>query len=139
MGRAWSLDLRRRAVDAYENGEGTLEEVAERFIIGRTTLCDLLRLYRATGSLEPGERGRRPRSVDDAGRELLQELVSACPDATLAELKEAYNARATKTISRTTLADTLTAMKITRKKRLSKPRSKTVLTSKKHASLSPAR
>lgn len=109
--------MRRRAVDAYENGEGTLKEVAERFSIGRTTLCDLLALYRATGSLEPGERGRRPRSIDDAGRELLRELVAASPDATLAELKEAYNARAKKAVSRTTLADTLTDMKLTRKKR----------------------
>jgi transposase len=59
-GSPLSLDLRVRAVDAYENGEGTLQEIADRIYIGRTTLCDLLRLHRYAGALEPSKtRGPR--------------------------------------------------------------------------------
>lgn len=118
MGRAWSLDLRRRAVDAYENGEGTLQEIADRFCIGRTTLCDLLRRYRETNSLAPAAvRGHRPRSVNEAGRELIKEIVAAKPDGTLAELTAVYNARAEKAISRTTFGCAVRAMKLTLKKK----------------------
>ena len=63
-GSPLSMDLRVRAVDAYENGEGTLQEIADRFCIGRTTLCDLLRLYRYAGTLEPSKT-RGHKKTDD--------------------------------------------------------------------------
>jgi hypothetical protein len=53
QGKAISLDLRERAVDAYENGEGTYQEIADRFCIGRTTLCDMVRMSRYANTLEP--------------------------------------------------------------------------------------
>jgi transposase len=98
------MDLRVRAVDAYENGEGTLQEIANRFCIGRTTLCDLLRLHRYAGTLEPSKtRGHKPKSVDDAGRERIRELVAARSDATIEELTDAYNVSAAVTISDATM------------------------------------
>jgi transposase len=119
-GSPLSMDLRVRAVEAYENGEGTLQEIADRFCIGRTTLCDLVRLQRYVGSLEPNPiRGRKPHSVDDAGRERLRALVDEQPDATLDELTERYNLHATVCISRATVGRELRAMRLTRKKRLS--------------------
>ncbi len=33
MAKAYSDDLRRRFLSAYEQGEGTLEELAERFMV----------------------------------------------------------------------------------------------------------
>src|ERR1035437_5943258 len=113
MGRAWSLDLRRRAVDAIHNGEGTLQEIADRFCIGRTTLCDLLRRERLTNSIAPASiRGRPPRRVDDSGRELLHQVITDQPDGTLAELTAAYNAVAVRTISATTVGKELRAMNL---------------------------
>ena len=49
MSKALSEDLRRRAVDAYEDAEGTLEEVAARFCIGTATLTRWNRVWRETG------------------------------------------------------------------------------------------
>lgn len=133
-GSPLSMDLRVRAVDAYENGEGTLQEIADRFCIGRTTLCDLLRLYRYAGTLEPSKtRGHKPKSVDDAGRERIRELVAARPDATIEELTDAYNAGAALTISDATMGREIRAMKLTRKKRRSGPSSETRPTSKRGA------
>lgn len=134
------MDLRRRVVDAWDNGEGTLKELADRFCIGRTTLCDILRRERQTGSIAPSEvRGHPPRAVDEAGRELIRQLVVGSPDATIPELTAAYNARAARPVSTATLGREVRAMKLTRKKRHSRPPSKTVPTSKKPERPLPSR
>jgi len=120
-GAALSLDLRTRAVEAYHNGEGRLQEIADRFSIGRTTLCDLLRLERRTGSLEPAKtRGRPPRRVDETGRERIRRLVEKQPDATIEELTDVYNACSDSgsRISPATMGREIRRLSITRKKRL---------------------
>ena len=117
-GKTISVDLRERAVNAYENGEGTYQEIADRFCIGRTTLCDLVRLSRYAGTLEPivGRRPRSDRRVDEAGRVRIQALVAAMPDATLAELTDAYNAEAATAISASTLGRAVRSLELSRKK-----------------------
>lgn len=117
-GKALSMDLRERVIKAHDNGEGTLQELADRFSIGRTTLCDLLRRQRQTGSLEPSAaRGKPPRRVDDAGRERIRGLVAAKPDATIPELTDAYNAEAAAPVSESTMGREVRLMKLSRKKR----------------------
>ena len=120
-GKTISVDLRERAVNAYENGEGTYQEIADRFCIGRTTLCDLVRLSRYAHTLEPihDRRPRSDRKVDDAGKERLRALVEAQPDATEDELTDAYNVDATEPISRSTIGRVLRGMGLSRKKRAS--------------------
>ena len=49
MGKALSMDLRQRAVDAYARGEGTQLQIARRFGIGTATLGRWLSRVRATG------------------------------------------------------------------------------------------
>ena len=116
-GKTISVDLRERAVNAYENGEGTYQEIADRFCIGRTTLCDLVRLARYADTLEPLKgRRRTDHRIDEAGRERIQALVLASPDATIAELTDAYNADATKPVSPSTLGRAVRAMALSRKK-----------------------
>ena len=134
-GSPLSMDLRVRAVEAYENGEGTYQEIADRFCIGRTTLCDLVRLSRYAGTLEPNPiRGRKPYSVDEVGRERIRALVAEQPDAILAELTERYNLLATVKISRATMGRVLQSMKLSRKKRPSGRKSATRPPSKPGAS-----
>jgi transposase len=117
-GKALSMDLRERVVEAHDNGEGTLQELADRFSIGRTTLCGLLRRQRQTGGLEPSAtRGKPPRSVDDEGRERIRALVVERPDATLPELTDAYNGGTARPISEATMGREIQRLKLTRKKR----------------------
>ena len=54
---ALSLDLRRRIIDAYDNGEGTQARLARRFKVGKATVERLVRLRRETGSVEPRPHG----------------------------------------------------------------------------------
>src|SRR5256885_1122523 len=61
MPRAYSTDLRERALTAYEGGEGSQSEVAERYRVGERTLSAWLRAAREEGRRAPRpRRGGRP-------------------------------------------------------------------------------
>lgn len=87
MGYGYSVDLRERVVAAWERGEGTYEELAARFSVGRATVNRWLRRKRETGSIAPKPvGGGHPTVFDERGLVVLEELVCAHPDATLEEL-----------------------------------------------------
>jgi len=50
---ALSLDLRERIIEAYENGEGSIRELAHRFKVGFATVWRLLKRYRTAGEIAP--------------------------------------------------------------------------------------
>ncbi|MBP9743567.1 MAG: hypothetical protein KBD37_09435 [Burkholderiales bacterium] len=47
------MDLRKKVVEAYESGLGTIEQVAKIFNIGVATLQNYISQKKSTGSLEP--------------------------------------------------------------------------------------
>lgn len=53
MGKSLSNDLRQRVVEAYERGEGTQPQIAERFGVGEASVRRWVALKRKTGGLEP--------------------------------------------------------------------------------------
>ena len=53
----YSLDLRKRIVDAYRNCEGSVRELAERFAVSPTTVQNYLNLARTTSDLSPCPHG----------------------------------------------------------------------------------
>ena len=94
MAAAASKDIRRRVVESYLAGEGSYEEIAARFRVGRASVSRWLRLYRETNNFNPRPRGGgAPPRIDQAGFELLRELVAEQPDVTLAELTTKYAER----------------------------------------------
>src|SRR3954471_2578973 len=84
MPRAYSTDLRERALAAYEAGEGRQSEIARLYRIGERTLSGWLELAREEGRRSPKPRrgGRAPLGGE---REALAALVAERNDATLAE------------------------------------------------------
>src|SRR3954452_22607493 len=84
MPRAYSTDLRERALAACEAGEGSQSEVARRYRIGERTLSGWLKIAREEGRRAPGPRrgGTRPVGGEAA---TLAGLVAERNDATLAE------------------------------------------------------
>src|SRR3954465_5578413 len=84
MPRAYSTDLRERALAAYEAGEGRQSEVARAYRIGERTLSGWLKRAREEGRRAPKPRrgGRAPLGGE---REALAGLVAERNDATLAE------------------------------------------------------
>ena len=85
MARAYSLDLRKRVIEAISGGLST-REAARRFAIGISTSGAWYRAWRASGSLEPGRQGAPQGSKLDAHEAFILELVEAQRDITLAEI-----------------------------------------------------
>jgi transposase len=85
-----SLDLRQRIVEAYDAGEGTRQEIAERFKVSVHMVKKLLVQRKSRGSIEPQQHrcGRKP-LFEQQDLQWLQETVRKRPDITLEELREA--------------------------------------------------
>ena len=84
----YSMDLRKRVVRAWD-GSGDADEVAARFAVSRAWVHRLVQRRRETGSIAPRKQTKF-RSRVLAGQEArLAALVTAQPDATLAELRDA--------------------------------------------------
>jgi transposase len=88
--KTFSMDLRDRVAGAYDAGEGTMAELAERFKVSYWWVKKILRLRRETGSMNPvGHRGGRRPTIDGADIERLKHLLEDSPDLTLAQIREA--------------------------------------------------
>lgn len=88
--RPLSMDLRRRIVEAYGNGEGSHEEIGERFAVSRAVVGKLTLQFRRLGTLEPQThlRGRKP-AISGEKEQALRQHVEEHPDATLKERRDA--------------------------------------------------
>ena len=85
--KPYSTDLRMRVVQAYEHREGAMRQLATTFRVSLSFVRRLLKHDRETGGVAPKPHGGgAPAKVDLSGRELVQALVLAAPDATLREL-----------------------------------------------------
>jgi transposase len=100
--RPYSQDLRQRILDTIQRGEGSLRQIARRFLLSVSFVTRLLRSHRATGSLEPQpHRGGNPAVLTPEDLERLRELIRQQPDATLEECRQRLNVScSTMTISR---------------------------------------
>src|SRR5438128_619575 len=85
----YSHDLRERILETVQRGEGSLRQIARRFLVSLSFVTRLLQTYRRTGSLQPQpHRGGNPPALGPADWERLRELVRQQPDATLEEWRQ---------------------------------------------------
>ncbi len=86
--KAYSNDLRRKVVAAYERGHRSQREIAELFGISPATVRNLVRRTRERGSPDALPRaGGAPARIDAAARAELRQLIASAPDATLEEAR----------------------------------------------------
>src|SRR6476620_11103409 len=87
MPNPFPIELRERAVRAYESGEDSHTAVAERFSLNPWTLLRWILRHRETGTVAPlAKSGGRTSPVDLA---LLETIVQDTRDATTDELTRA--------------------------------------------------
>src|SRR5436305_3927927 len=116
--KAYSQDLRQRILDTVQRGDGTLGQIARRFLVSVSFITRLLQLHRSTGSLEPRPHGGgNPAVLGPEDLEQLRELVQKQPDATLEELRQRLGV----SCSLMTISRALRKLRLPRKKKI--PRS----------------
>jgi transposase len=89
MAKPYSDDLRRKLLEAHQDGEGTLEELAEQFRVSGAWARKISACFHRTGKMERPEgkpRGRQSK-VTVAVDEFVKATIAARPDVTLAELQ----------------------------------------------------
>ena len=124
--KAYSADLRQKIVAAYENGEGTLDEIADIFSIARRSVASYLKLQRSGESLQPKPHGGGvPFSLTEKHLTVLQERVAEKNDLTLAELVAYLKKKERITVHRATVCRALQRLGLPRKKRVRRRRNAT--------------
>jgi len=113
--KAYSQDLRDRVIEAVRKRDGTLQQIAERFLVSVSFITRLRQLHRDTGSLEPRPHGGgNPSVLSPEDLEHLRQAVRERPDATLEELRQRLGA----TCSLMTISRALRRLGLTRKKKV---------------------
>lgn len=129
--RGYPIELRERAVAAYEAKEGSLKTIAARFMISIGVLQNWRKLKKETGSLEPRPHGGGVTpELDERADNLLRSWTTEQSDLLLRELVErlkkegydAYDMMVSRALSR---------LGISRKKSRSTRRNVSALTSRK--------
>jgi transposase len=87
---ALSLDLRQRIVKAYENGEGSIRQLAKRFAPGSASIFRILKRYRQKVELHPKSPPGRTPLIDENGLNLIGKFLQKDNDATLQELCDSF-------------------------------------------------
>jgi transposase len=87
-----SLDLRMRIVAAVGQGS-SIRAAARRFAVSPSAAIKLMQRLRATGSAAPARYGGYRRPILERYAADLHQLVTATPDATLAELRTELDQR----------------------------------------------
>jgi transposase len=85
MARPYSNDLRRKLLEAYDQGKGSLADLAGQFCVSLAWAWKVSAARKRTGQIEqpPYRHGRKSR-IDE---EVLSALLRECPDMTLPELQ----------------------------------------------------
>src|SRR3954454_306030 len=86
---AYSQDLRKRIITTVERGEGSLRQIAQRFLVSLSFVTRLLHHHRTNGSLEPKTHGgARPPALGPAELKRLRAWIRRKPDATTEDLRQ---------------------------------------------------
>lgn len=131
MGAAYSDDLRRKFLEAYQRGEGSLEVLSGRFGVSLGWAEKIWRSLRQTGRMERPARSRSgPASKVTAGVEAdLRNWIRQQPDLTLVELQARLMQQRQLRISVSRLWTVIREMGLRLKKSHSTPPSRTRLKS----------
>ena len=127
MAKAYSDDLRRKLLEAHQEKEGSLTELAARFRVSVTWAKRISATKRITGRMEKpaaGPRGPRSRLTPEI-REQLRGWIRQQPDLTLKEMRQRLGVELQLPVSVARLWTVIGEMGLRLKKSHSMPPSKT--------------
>lgn len=115
---AYSIDFRKKILDAYLNDEGGSQEIADRFKISISTVKRIGQRYRETGKVELylNNIGHKTKVGRD-GQEIVKAIVQERPDATLEEIRQILHQRSNILVTAQAIYYILKKMQLTYKKK----------------------
>ena len=116
MAKAYSIDLRQKIIESYENKEGSMRKLAKRFKVSGKFVFTLIKRFNETGSIKSRycNNGRKP-AINAEGENFIRELLEEQSDLIVKEICVEYNNNFEQTVTRSTIDRTLKRMNITRK------------------------
>ncbi len=100
----YSLDLRQKIIEVYEQEKISIRKVAQRFRVAKSFVQKLLKQYQQTGDIKPKRQGgNSPPKVQGADLLTLTEIIEKNNDATLEELCELLEEQTGIKVSRATM------------------------------------
>ena len=90
--KAYSVDLRKRVLVAYDSGKYSLNQIAKQFQVTTRWIQKLRQQRKQEGSIapRPPNKGRKP-VFQGKDLERLEQFINAHPDATLEETKRHFS------------------------------------------------
>lgn len=115
--KAYSLDLRQKIINVYEQEEISQRQLAKRFDVALSFIFKLLRQYRDTGKISPKPfNGGVKLKLSPENLVTLADLIENNNDATLDELCQILKEKIGVNISRATMGRMTQRLKLTLKK-----------------------
>ncbi|WP_375474623.1 transposase [uncultured Nostoc sp.] len=120
--KAYSIDLRQKIIDAYNNQEDSQRKLAKRFSVSLTFIQKLLKRYRSSGTVEQkAHGGGNTGKLSSEQMAIVITLVEEDNDAILVELCSRLEERTGVVVSRATMGRITQKLNLTRKKKQSTP------------------
>jgi transposase len=113
--RAYSVDLRKKVVDAIRHGRPKVE-VARIFGVGISSVKRYMKMAQEEGSLNPKKAPGKKRKLDESGMKLLQEKLRARSTATYEQRAEFLDELLGVRVSKSTICRMIKRLGYTRKK-----------------------
>ena len=115
----YSLDLRQKIIEVYEQEKISIRKVAQRFRVAKSFVQKLLKQHQQTGDIKPKRQGgNSPPKVQGADLLTLTEIIEKNNDATLEELCELLEEQTGIKVSRATMGRISQNLDYTFKKKL---------------------
>jgi transposase len=116
--RAYSLDFRRKIIEAYTEENLSYRQLAARFRVALSFVVKLIKQWRETGDLNPRPHGGgTPLKLSPEEILVLADIVQAQNDATLMEIKEELKQRTGTSVSCSTISRVLKRLNLTRRRK----------------------
>ncbi|NEO37608.1 MAG: transposase [Moorea sp. SIOASIH] len=115
--KAYSVDLRQKIIDAYNQGNISQRKLAQQFNVALSFVQKLLKQYRETGNIAPKVRTKQtPIKLTPDQLAILRDLVIKNNDATLDELRIWLAEETGVLIGRSTVDRMVKRLNLTRKR-----------------------
>ena len=115
--KAYSIDLRQKIIDVYNQGQVSQRQLAKRFCVAKSFIQKLLKQYRETGKIDPKPHGGGKKlTATPEEMALLKEIIEKHSDATLVELCQIFQAQTGMNLSRATMGRMTQRLNFTLKK-----------------------